>query len=107
MRIWVDITDASHVVFFAPLVRRLEDAGHTVTITARRFAGADLVLRRYGLGGVLTTGHRGGSLGTRAVGLVNRPRSSSAPPRAAASTWPPAATPATSCSRPGRWASRR
>lgn len=72
MRIWVDITDASYVVFFAPIVRRLEDAGHTVTITARRFAGADLVLRRYGLGGVLTTGHRGGSLGTRAVGLVNR-----------------------------------
>ena len=72
MRIWVDITDATSVVFFAPVVRRLEDAGHTVTLTARRFAGADLVLRRYGLGGVLTTQHRGGSLGTRAVGLVNR-----------------------------------
>ena len=72
MRIWVDLTDASTVVFFAPIVRRLEDAGHTVTLTARRFAGADLVLRRYGLGGVLTTRHRGGSLGTRAVGLVNR-----------------------------------
>ncbi len=72
MRIWVDITDAAAVVFFAPVVRRLEDAGHTVTLTARRFAGADLVLRRYGLGGVLTTQHRGGGLGTRAVGLVNR-----------------------------------
>ena len=72
MRIWVDITDASHVVFFAPIVRRLEDAGHTVTITARRFANADIVLRRYGLGGVLTTSHRGGGLGTRAVGLANR-----------------------------------
>jgi predicted glycosyltransferase len=72
MRVWVDITDASHVVFFAPIVRRLEDAGHTVTITARRFAGADLVLRRHGLGGVLTSGHRGGGLGTRAVGLANR-----------------------------------
>ena len=72
MRIWVDITDASHVVFFAPIVRRLEDAGHSVTTTARRFAGADLVLRRYGLGSVLTTGHRGGGRGTRAVGLVNR-----------------------------------
>jgi predicted glycosyltransferase len=72
VRIWVDITDASAVVFFAPIVRRLEDAGHTVTLTARRFAGADLVLRRYGLGGVLTTQHRGGSLGTRAVGLMNR-----------------------------------
>ena len=72
MRVWVDLTDASSVVFFTPIVRRLEDAGHTVTLTARRFAGADLVLRRYGLGGVLTTQHRGGSLGTRAVGLVNR-----------------------------------
>jgi predicted glycosyltransferase len=72
VRVWVDLTDASSVVFFAPIVRRLEDAGHTVTLTARRFAGADLVLRRYGLGGVLTTQHRGGGLGTRAVGLVNR-----------------------------------
>jgi uncharacterized protein len=72
MRVWVDLTDASAVVFFAPVVRRLEDAGHTVTLTARRFAGADLVLKRYGLGGLLTTQHRGGSLGTRAVGLVNR-----------------------------------
>ena len=72
VRVWVDITDASHVVFFAPIVRRLEDAGHTVTLTARRFAGADTVLRRYGLGGVLTTAHRGGGIGTRAVGLVNR-----------------------------------
>ena len=72
MRIWVDLTDASAVVFFAPIVRRLEDAGHTVTLTARRFAGADLVLKRYGLGGLLTTRHRGGGLGTRAVGLVNR-----------------------------------
>jgi predicted glycosyltransferase len=72
VRIWVDITDASAVVFFAPVIRRLEDAGHTVTLTARRFAGADLVLKRYGLGGLLTTQHRGGSLGTRAVGLVNR-----------------------------------
>jgi len=72
VRVWVDITDASHVAFFAPIVRRLERAGHVATITARRFAGADLLMRRYGLGAVLTGRHRGGSLGTRAVGLVNR-----------------------------------
>ena len=72
MRVWVDITDASHVVFFAPIVRRLEDAGHVVTLTARRFAGADLLARRYGFGALLTGRHRGGGLGTRAVGLVNR-----------------------------------
>ena len=72
MRIWIDITDAAHVVFFAPVVRRLEDDGHSVTLTARRFAGADTVLRRYGLGGVLTTTHRGGGTATRLIGLVNR-----------------------------------
>ena len=72
MRIWIDITDAAHVVFFAPVVRRLEDDGHSVTLTARRFAGADTVLRRYGLGGVLTTTHRGGGTVTRLIGLVNR-----------------------------------
>jgi predicted glycosyltransferase len=72
VRVWVDITAASQAVFFAPIVRRLEDAGHVVTLTARRFASADLVLRRYGLGAVLTARHRGGGLGARAVGLVNR-----------------------------------
>jgi uncharacterized protein len=72
LRVWIDITDAAHVVFFAPVVRRLESAGHTVTITARRFASADLLLRRYGLGAMLTGHHRGGGLGARAVGLLNR-----------------------------------
>ncbi len=72
LRVWVDVTEASQVVFMAPIVRRLEGSGHTVTLTARRFAEADLVLRRYGLPAVLTTGHRGGGLGTRAVGLANR-----------------------------------
>jgi predicted glycosyltransferase len=72
LMVWIDITDAAHMVFFAPVVRRLESAGHTVTITARRFASADLLLRRYGLGAVLTGHHRGGGVGARAVGLLNR-----------------------------------
>ncbi len=53
MRVWVDITDSSHVLFFAPVVRRLEDHGHIVTLTARRFASAELTMRRLGLGAVL------------------------------------------------------
>ena len=72
MRVWVDITDASHVLFFAPVVRRLEDQGHIVTLTARRFPSAELMLRRLGLFAVLTGQHRGGGAGARAVGLVNR-----------------------------------
>ena len=74
MRIWVDITDAADVVFCAPIVRRLESGGHTVTVTARRFASADLVLRRYGVGAVLVGHHRGGGVAARAVGLANRTR---------------------------------
>lgn len=74
MRIWVDTTDAEDVVFFAPIVHRLESGGHTVTVTARRFASADLVSRRYGLGAVLVGHHRGGGVAARAVGLANRTR---------------------------------
>ena len=72
MRVWVDITDSSHVLFFGPVIRRLEDDGHIVTLTARRFPSSELMLRRLGLGAVLTGRHVGGDLGTRAVGLVNR-----------------------------------
>jgi uncharacterized protein len=72
VRVWVDITDSSHVLFFAPVVRRLEDQGHVVTLTARRFESAELTMRRLGLVAVLTGQHRGGGAGARAVGLVNR-----------------------------------
>ena len=72
MRVWVDITDSSHVLFFAPIVRRFEDQGHVVTLTARRFESAELTMRRLGLVAVLTGQHRGGSAGARAVGLINR-----------------------------------
>jgi len=72
VRVWADITDSSHVLFFAPIVRRLEDQGHVVTLTARRFASAELTMRRLGLVAVLTGQHRGGGAGARAVGLVNR-----------------------------------
>ncbi len=72
VRVWVDITDSSHVLFFAPVVRRLEDQGHVVTLTARRFESAELTMRRLGLVAVLTGQHRGGGPGARAVGLVNR-----------------------------------
>ncbi|MEE4275290.1 MAG: DUF354 domain-containing protein [Thermoleophilia bacterium] len=72
MRVWVDITDSSHVLFFAPVVRRLEDRGDVVTVTARRFASAELILRRYGIATLATSQHRGGGVSARAVGLLNR-----------------------------------
>jgi len=38
MRVWIDVTNSPHVVFFRPLVRLLEEQGHEVTISARDFA---------------------------------------------------------------------
>ncbi len=107
MRVWVDITDASHVVFFAPIVRRLEEAGprgHGDGAALRRRRRSPAPVRpRWGA-------HHGAPRrrrGDRAPsGSSIAQPSFSAPPPAAASTWPPAATPATSSWRHGRWASR-
>ena len=38
MRVWIDVTNSPHIVFFRPLVALLEAGGHDVTITARDFA---------------------------------------------------------------------
>ena len=34
-RIWIDLDNTPHVPFFAPIIRELERAGHSVTVTAR------------------------------------------------------------------------
>jgi predicted glycosyltransferase len=38
MRVWIDITNSPHVLFFRPLIRMLEADGHEVVVTAREYA---------------------------------------------------------------------
>ncbi|MEO7124586.1 MAG: DUF354 domain-containing protein [Nakamurella sp.] len=38
MRVWVDLTNSPHALFFAPIVRALRSRGDEVLVTARRFA---------------------------------------------------------------------
>jgi predicted glycosyltransferase len=38
MRVWIDVTNSPHVVFFRPLIELLRGRGHEVTISARDFA---------------------------------------------------------------------
>ena len=38
MRVWIDITNSPHVLFFRPLIRLLEADGHEVVVTARDYA---------------------------------------------------------------------
>jgi len=38
MRVWVDVTNSPHVLFFRPLLRLLESRGHEVKVTTREYA---------------------------------------------------------------------
>ena len=49
MRVWIDVTNSPHVVFFRPLVALLEARGHEVTISARDFAQTLELLEDAGL----------------------------------------------------------
>jgi len=49
MRVWIDVTNSPHVVFFRPLVALLEARGHEITITARDFAQTLELLEDAGL----------------------------------------------------------
>ena len=35
MKIWIDLDNTPHVPFFKPIIRELENRGHTVVLTAR------------------------------------------------------------------------
>ena len=49
MKAWIDLANSPHVLLFAPLVRRLEDCGHEVVLTARDHAQTvELARERFG-----------------------------------------------------------
>ena len=58
MRIWIDLDNSPHAHFFAPIVRRLEEAGHDVVITARRFGQVEEIAQSHGLRYVVIGRHR-------------------------------------------------
>jgi uncharacterized protein len=49
MRVWIDVTNSPHVLFFRPLIRLLEADGHEVVVTAREFAQTLELLRLHGI----------------------------------------------------------
>ena len=49
MRVWIDITNSPHVLFFRPLVRLLVEDGHEVELTAREYAQTLELLRLHAL----------------------------------------------------------
>jgi predicted glycosyltransferase len=71
-RIWVDLTNSPHVLFFRPVLRRLSEAGVEWTVTARDFAQTLGLLERFGIPHTVIGRHGGASLRGKGLGLVRR-----------------------------------
>jgi uncharacterized protein len=72
MRIWVDLTNSPHVLVMRPVMANLRARGHEVEVTARDFAQTLGLLERFGIEHTTIGRHRGGRLGAKARGLVER-----------------------------------
>ena len=72
MKVWVDLTNSPHVLVLAPIIRRLEQQGHEVQVTARDFAQTLELCERLGLGYYAIGHHRGAALKDKAIGLADR-----------------------------------
>ena len=75
MRVWIDVTNSPHVVFFRPLIRLLAERGHEVTISARAYAQTLELLEDAGLDHtVVGPPHGGASRAAKARAMVARLR---------------------------------
>jgi predicted glycosyltransferase len=73
MRVWIDVTNSPHVVFFRPLVGLLAERGHEVTISAREFAQTLELLDDAGLAHtVVGPAHAGASRVAKARTMATR-----------------------------------
>jgi predicted glycosyltransferase len=76
MKVWVDCTAAAHPLVLRPIIERLQEAGHEVEVTARRYGQTEGLLERLGIsytsvgehGGASTLG-KAGALGGRSAKL--------------------------------------
>ncbi len=72
MNIWIDITNAPHVVIFKPLIAELKKRGCEVTVTAREFSQTVPMLKKHNIDFTLIGKHRGKNVFKKALGLFSR-----------------------------------
>ncbi|MBA2570534.1 MAG: DUF354 domain-containing protein [Chloroflexi bacterium] len=71
-RVWIDLTNSPHVVFFRPILRRLADAGVESVVTARDYAQTLGLLRLYAIPHTVVGRHGGARVAGKAVGFARR-----------------------------------
>ncbi|MFT4925332.1 MAG: putative glycosyltransferase, partial [Phenylobacterium sp.] len=72
MKIWIDLANTPHVVFFDPIIKQLEAQGHTVLVTLRDFAQTISVAKKFAIEGPVIGGHGGGSKIGKIYNLAER-----------------------------------
>ncbi|MCK4776955.1 MAG: DUF354 domain-containing protein, partial [Actinomycetia bacterium] len=71
-RIWLDITNSPHVLFFYPLIKEFEKREYEVIITTRDYAQVLSLLNRFHMKYKLIGKHQGKSILKKALGFVFR-----------------------------------
>lgn len=71
-KVWVDLTNSPHVLFFRPILRRLDEAGVETVVTARDFAQTLGLLARYDIPHTVIGKHGGASVVGKGMGMVRR-----------------------------------
>jgi predicted glycosyltransferase len=72
MKIWIDITNSPHVLFFEPIIADLHAGGHEVSVTARDYAQTVPLLQQKGIEATIIGEHQGSSTFAKAMGLASR-----------------------------------
>jgi predicted glycosyltransferase len=70
MRIWIDLVNSPHVLFFRPIIQELQTRGHETLITTRYFAETVPLADRYGLHHTTLGFHGGKSVWGKATALI-------------------------------------
>jgi len=72
MKVWIDITNTPHVLFFRPIIEELEKKGHKVVITARKHSNTLGMLDLFKMKYTVIGKHAGKSRIKKALYMVGR-----------------------------------
>ncbi len=72
MRVWIDLTNSPHVLVMRPVIERLREAGHEVSVTSRDYAQTIALCERLRIAHTPIGHHRGERVAAKAAGLASR-----------------------------------
>lgn len=72
MRIWIDLSNSPHILYFHPVIQALESQRHIVKITTRNFAQTVGLADKFGLKNEIIGGHGGKNIYKKGINVFGR-----------------------------------